>query len=463
MRRMGAVRMAPAPLSRRKRFQSPPVSADEEMEADFFFMRGAAVMGIGVITALVIVAYVALMILTGRAYGQSDPHVAITMEPAQFDKYAGFYQLNPKTVLTVSRNGAHFFAQIGGQPQAEIFPESQTSFFLKIAPAQISFVLDPQGAVTGAVIHQGGREMKLARIDEAQAKAIAAAPHGHPMPVTWPAKNMAPRFLTSGTMDYWPCFSPDGKTVLFSRSGDNGHTWSLYAVPAAGGEARLFATLPVSATRAVWSPAGQIAFTGSGTDHSDAIWLIKGDGSGAHALPSGGPSHLLYPSWYPGDKSLAVMDGQALIVQHLDLSGTLRPLTDRAQVMSGMSSVSPDGQWVAFAGQKNLGQTYDQEENTIWLRDPSGKLSTLETPPLQGRAPVWSPDGKRLAFESDRGNAQGHYAVFLINRDGSGLTQITDFPLDATHPVFSPDGKHLVMAYGTPGKTMGIAVVDLSP
>lgn len=462
LRRMGIVRMVPAPTSRR-RFQPPPISADEEMEADFFFMRGAAVMGIGVIAALVIVAYVVLMIFSGHARGQDAPHVAIAMDPAQFDEYAGFYQMGPKAVLTVSRNGDHFYAQAGGQPQAEIFPESQTSFFLKVAPAEISFALDAQGAVTGAVLHQGGREMKLARIDEARAKAIAAAPHGHPMPVTWPAKNLTPRFLTTGTMDYWPCFSPDGKTVLFSRSSDNGRTWSLYMMPAAGGDAKAFVSLPVSATRAVWSPKGEIAFTGSAADHSDAVWLMNGDGSGAHAVQTDASKHLVYPSWYPDGKSLAAMDGQTMTIQEIDLSGAALALTDHAQVMSGMSSVSPDGQWVAFAGQKNAGQNYDQEENVVWLRDRSGKLTTLETPALQGRAPVWSPDGKQIAFESDRGNAQGHYAVFLINRDGSGLTQITDFALDATHPVFSPDARHLVMAYGTPGKTMGIAMVDLNP
>jgi len=276
-------------------------------------------------------------------------------------------------------------------------------------------------------------------------------------------KNLTPRFLTTNMMDYWPCFSPDGKTVLFSRSCDNGRNWSLYTVPAGGGDAKPFAILPVSATRAAWSPKGEIAFTGSGTDHSNAVWVIKGDGSDAHALPANSANHLFYPSWYPDGKSLAVMDAQGSIIQQMDLSGALHPLTDRSQVKSGMSSVSPDGQWVAFAGQKNLGQPYDQEENVIWLRDPSGKLATLETPALQGRAPVWSPDGRQLAFESDRGNAQGHYAVFVANRDGSGLTQITDFALDATHPVFSPDGKHLVMAYGVPGKTMGIAMVDLTP
>jgi Tol biopolymer transport system component len=99
----------------------------------------------------------------------------------------------------------------------------------------------------------------------------------------------------------------------------------------------------------------------------------------------------------------------------------------------------------------------------VWMANSSSTNSVpLETPPLQGRAPVWSPDGKQLAFESDRGNPDGHYAVFIINRDGSGLTQVTDFTLDATHPVFSRDGRHLVFAYGQPGaNTTGIAILDL--
>jgi Tol biopolymer transport system component len=68
-----------------------------------------------------------------------------------------------------------------------------------------------------------------------------------------------------------------------------------------------------------------------------------------------------------------------------------------------------------------------------------------------------------LAFESDRGSPNGFYAVFIIDRDGSGLVQVTDYALNANHPVFSPDGQRLVFAMGDPAKTAtSIAVVTLS-
>ena len=483
LRRMGLVQMAQPSRHQSKRFQARPSSADDELEADFFFQRGAAVMGIGLIASLVIVAYVVLMILSGRALGQTPPDVAqrlaeqaqprtaISIAPEQFDQFVGFYQLGAKAVVTLTRDGDHFFIQASNQPPAEIFPESETKFFLKVVPAQISFTVDPPGKVIGAVLHQGGRETPLPRIDEAQAKTIAALPKGHPMPRTWPVMaSVAPRFLTKGdggALDYWPSFSPDGKTILFSRTSDRGRTWTLYRVRSSGGAPMEFSQspLPVIATRADWSKNNTIAFTGTAPDKHSGIWIINGDGTGAHPIKATDTSDgLIYPSWYPDGKSVAVMDEDALTVRRLDLeTGMTSPLTDHNQVMTGMSSVSPDGKWIAFAGQKNAGQRYDQEENVVWLANSSSTNSiALETPPLQGRAPVWSPDGKQLAFESDRGNPDGHYAVFVINRDGSGLTQVTDFALDATHPVFSRDGRHLVFAYGQPGSSpSGIATLDL--
>jgi Tol biopolymer transport system component len=331
----------------------------------------------------------------------------------------------------------------------------------------------PGGAdIYEADFENGQIEWRIAPLADGKVVGLGLRPLGpdaphpvpHPMPVTWPVLSLVPRTLTMGAQDYWPCFSPNGKTVLFSRTADGSHS-SLYVVPATGGEAKPLTAIPVtvSATRAAWAKSGMIAFTGD-SDGKTAIWVAKADGSAAYAVPTptDGSQQLVYPSWYPDGAHVAAMDGKNLVIRRIDLAtGATTLATDHAQVLTGMPSVSPDGAVIAFAGQKNAGQPYNQEENAIWLVDTAGKLSTLEAKPSQGRAPVWSPDGRYLSFESDRGPS-GQYAIFLIKRDGSGITQVTDYALNATHGAFSPDGRHMVFAAMDAGtRQTRIAIIDL--
>jgi len=250
--------------------------------------------------------------------------------------------------------------------------------------------------------------------------------------------------------------------VLFSRSYDGGRLWELWVVPVQGGEAHRFARaeLPVSATRANWSKQNRlIAFTGSAKPALSAaqaesrtgrIWIIDADGKNAReVVPTGVSGVVFYPSWFPDGHQLAVVDALELAIKRVDSSGGAAvALTRRDEVLTGMPSVSPDGRWIAFAGQANTGQRYDQLQNSIWLLDVSaGAVRRLESTPAQGRAPSWSPDGQRVAFESDRGGLlRMFYAVYIVNRDGSALRQITDYALNANHPVWSPDGKQLVIS-----------------
>ena len=306
------------------------------------------------------------------------------------------------------------------------------------------------------------------------AASAAAAESGASAPVS------EPRFLTSGSgfVDYWPCFSPDGKSVLFSRSHDGGRLWELWIVPTQGGEARRFARadLPVSATRANWSAKNRlIAFTGTAKPASSAasggetgrVWIIDADGRNAREIaPTGVSTLVFYPSWFPDGTQLAVVDALELVIKRIESSGGAAvALTRRDEMLTGMPSVAPDGKWIAFAGQTNMGQRYNQLQNSIWLLDVNaGSVHRLESTPAQGRAPSWSPDGQRVAFESDRdGLMRLFYSVYIVNRDGSGLRQVTDYALNANHPVWSPDGKLLVIAArsSTLTKETRIAIVAL--
>lgn len=109
-----------------------------------------------------------------NATTSSEAPVAIVLEPAVLDRYTGDYQLGPSAVLAVTREGSQLFAQLTGQPKAEIFARSESEFFYKIVKAQISFESDAQGRTTGLVLHQNGANMTAPRIDTAAAQQIAA-------------------------------------------------------------------------------------------------------------------------------------------------------------------------------------------------------------------------------------------------------------------------------------------------
>ena len=425
----------------------------------------------------------ALALFTGGAAAQtsapsdsgarSAPHTATPLDLAAADRDEGYYLIGPQRAVRFWREGDHFYFGAVGSPQrAQAVPEATGKFSYANGAVTFSFNTSSDGKTSGVTINQAGREISAPRIDESVAKSfpapgtVGAKP---PVPRTWSmlagvtSKELTP--ATVGTIDYWPCFSPDGKNVLFSRTLDGGKTWALYRVPAAGGSAEPFASLPVSATRASWSgKTGRIVFNGDMPDgKGGGIWVIDGNGRNAHAIAMSGLLAPSYPSWYPDGKAIGLGDAARNILYRSDDHGTTpTAITHQDQVLTGMGSVSPDGKWVVFAGQKNSGQAYDQSDNQLWLVNSSGVSKTLELQPLQGRAPSWSPDGKRVAFESDRGSPNGLYAAFIVDRDGTGLVQVTDYALNANHPVFSPDGHKLVVAIGDPAKKVNsIAVLTL--
>ena len=110
-----------------------------------------------------------------RRYEQARPRQAVPFEPARFDRYVGFYQLGSYSIFTVTRSGDRFYVGLTGQPAFEVFPESDSNFFYKVVPAQLSFESGADGKIQAVVLHQNGFEQRAVRIDEAAAKGVAEA------------------------------------------------------------------------------------------------------------------------------------------------------------------------------------------------------------------------------------------------------------------------------------------------
>lgn len=103
---------------------------------------------------------------------ESSPSTERTLEAKVLDGYVGHYELTPTLVFAVTREGSQLYAQLTNQPRTAVYPKSNTEFFYKVVDARISFETDPQGHANALILHQGGRDQKAKRIDEASAKQL---------------------------------------------------------------------------------------------------------------------------------------------------------------------------------------------------------------------------------------------------------------------------------------------------
>src|SRR5260370_5580237 len=109
-----------------------------------------------------------------RVADQARRRTAIDVDPNLFDRYVGYYELGPRSIFTVTREGDRLFAQLTGQQKLELFPESDREFFYKAVAAQITFVADGEPTPTGLILHQNGREFPSRRVDETRAREAEA-------------------------------------------------------------------------------------------------------------------------------------------------------------------------------------------------------------------------------------------------------------------------------------------------
>jgi CubicO group peptidase (beta-lactamase class C family) len=110
------------------------------------------------------VAHDLAAITFGESYELPRARKVAKVDLKVYDAYAGRYQLEPKVIATISRDGDRLLLEVTNQPRIEMFPESETVFFLKVVDATITFVKDDKGKVSHIVINRGGLDSKAMRI-----------------------------------------------------------------------------------------------------------------------------------------------------------------------------------------------------------------------------------------------------------------------------------------------------------
>ena len=212
--------------------------------------------------------------------------------------------------------------------------------------------------------------------------------------VTWPAQNL---------VDENPAFSPDGQTVAFVRA-SSGRVSDIYLVPIGGGEPRRLTFDNREIDGLAWTPDGREILFPSDRGGGYGLWRISLTGGTPERLAVGGNYDFSPPLGKP--------------VNHLSISRQGNRLA-----------------YVQSAFDTNIWRIEIPESN-----ERSNPPTRLIASTNLDQAPQYSPDGKRIVFESTR---SGSYEIWLCDSNGTNLVQLTSLDRTTGTPRWSPDGRNI--------------------
>jgi Tol biopolymer transport system component len=230
-------------------------------------------------------------------------------------------------------------------------------------------------------------------------------------------------------------WSGDGKQIVFSKEG------KTYATNTDGTNLTKLFDNPMDSFE--WSGDGrQIAFSKDGE-----IYVVKADGADILQLTKS-PAEDNNPTWSPNAFQIAFISERSgyynIYIINADGSGIEQLYNDPSKIIrtTRQPSWSPDGARIAFIASPDNGA----EQGNVFVINIDGTNLTELTQGTPGyyHDLTWSPDGTRIAFTTAINNYQQSGNIFAANADGTSLTQLTRETTDAHTPFWSPDGKHIV-------------------
>jgi Tol biopolymer transport system component len=294
-----------------------------------------------------------------------------------------------------------------------------------VAACWVLCLLTPAGAEAslpenGKIVFTSNRSSKIGHMENYDLYAIE--PNG---------SNLT-RLTKSATWESRPMWSPDGTQLTFSDDrGDVG----MPVMSADGSNLRHIPTDPdVTGSLSffpTWSADGTKLFFSS-SDSPDApsdIFTMDLDGSNQVNLTKTPKYHESYPDFSPDGSEMCVslsgtgQPGQAATgIYLMNADGS-----DPTLLLEGGGECdwSPDGTKVAIGYTDGSGDTSDEgygdSEVAVIDADGSG-LTNLTSNSAVDVTPRWSPDGKKIVFQSDK---EGDYDIYTMDADGSDVTRVT--------------------------------------
>lgn len=258
-----------------------------------------------------------------------------------------------------------------------------------------------------------------------------------------------PMQVTQGGRDSSPAWSPDGKTLAFLSARDGNS--QVYLLSMEGGEAKKLTRLSTGADLFRWSPDGKtIAFTSSVYPdcNDDACNAKRDEEKEKSKVKARIYDHLLYrhwDHWFEGKRS-------HLQVIPTDGSGSARDLTPGADYdvppdqrgETSDFSFSPDGQEICYTAVTDKMEAISTNGDLFVVPVTGGESKRITTQPGFDGNPVYSPDGRYIAYHAQltAGYESDRWRVMRYDRkSGKNENLSENFDRSAAQLAWSPDSK----------------------
>ncbi|HZY81826.1 MAG TPA: hypothetical protein VFE50_20020 [Cyclobacteriaceae bacterium] len=274
-----------------------------------------------------------------------------------------------------------------------------------------------------------------------------------------PLQGGLPRPFTS-VSDCYPVLSPDGKTLMFhsNRTG----IWQIYSADPDGSNLKQLTDGAATNVGPVWSPDGKtIAFV-SERDNDPEIYTMRPDGS-LQTRVTNFPGDDSHPHWFHDGTRIIFNSAKNTPDQTKDWplqfhdvysitpdGKDLHRYTDNKTITT-YPSASPDGKKLLF--RKVTDSPAINWDITLNARGRNSEVFVMDIATKQqvnlsshfayDGWPAWSPDGKSVAFVSNRTGRSGGGQLFLVDANGGAVRQITDLPGGIVQHSWSADGKFI--------------------
>jgi TolB protein len=142
-------------------------------------------------------------------------------------------------------------------------------------------------------------------------------------------------------------------------------------------------------------------------------------------------------AWSPNGQSMAYATSRELYLT--DRAGKAQKALYTGDIDPDQIAWSPDSQWVAFASHPPIGNNGSTE--IILCRVADVTIRVLTHSPARDYSPTWSPDGKQIAFVSNR---EGSSKIYVMNTDGTDQHRLTNEAGEELSPTWSQEDQFTI-------------------